>query len=313
MINYQNFLNYLRELVRLFHQQKDLRNKSKLAQKYHCMDISKDMFYQNDLHLIKPESITLEFAKKIRDKMRKEPTPSEQEQTTVPEKPAETTDETKPTKFKAGQIITNGRDILLIDHIVGDEMFIFFALMYVPESNCYIFQTPDLTVWTGNKNMKPASGPQVARLLGELRNQGYPYDIDQANGLFFVKRKVVDVYSGEMPEGFEPIRPIINSDPSPYRFVLENHCEVLNAHEHMLECKDKQSMMLKAVFNQIKQLHRDTKSIQTYCEFQLPRLCCAGTWITPNAIGFVKDDRNRCYWLAKEADILRLLAWIAYV
>ena len=69
MINYQEFLNYLRELILLFKRQGSLRRKKDLAEKFHCVDISKDLFYQKGLHMMDPDSLTLEFAKQLRDEM----------------------------------------------------------------------------------------------------------------------------------------------------------------------------------------------------------------------------------------------------
>lgn len=310
MINYQEFLNYLRELILLYKRQGSLRRKKDLAEKFHCVDISKDLFYQKGLHMMDPDSLTLEFAKQLRDEM------SEAKKKANPSKKLtkqEASVEEKPAKFRAGQVITNGKDIFLIDYIVGDHLYIFFVLMLEPTSKEYIFQTPDIDLWAGNEHLKPASGPQVARMLGELRKNDYPYEIDQANGLFFAKRKVVDLFSGGLPEGYQPIKAIPQSNPSPYRFALQNLYEVRNAPEEMLECKEKESMMLRAIYNQIRFINHDAKSIQTYCEFKLPRLCCSGSWITCNHIGFVKDDKNRCYWLAPQGDTLRLLAWLAYI
>ena len=79
----------------------------------------------------------------------------------------------------------------------------------------------------------------------------------------------------------------------------------------MTECYDTQ--MLNAVVRQVKTTFPDFDHIRELFLYDMPTLCCSEE-IKEYRVALVKDANNgTCYWLARDRDVLRLLAWVAYI
>jgi hypothetical protein len=181
--------------------------------------------------------------------------------------------------------------------------------------------------WLGNDQLRPAKGSEVARFLGALTRSGYEWTADNANGLFFVKprqqeRKPVEVFANELPDGCRTIYALPAVAPSPYRYALDVESPVDFAHDYMTDRRSTYPAQTNAILRQLRQAvgsdvaHGGFDSIRDYYEYTLPSLCSAYSdgSMREHTVALVKDSNNgTTYWLARDRDVLRLLAWVAYI
>jgi hypothetical protein len=181
--------------------------------------------------------------------------------------------------------------------------------------------------WLGNDQLRPAKGSEVARFLGALTRSGYEWTADNANGLFFVKprqqeRKPVEVFANELPDGCRTIYALPAVAPSPYRYALDVESPVDFAHDYMTDRRSTYPAQTNAILRQLRQAvgsdvaHGGFGSIRDYYEYTLPSLCSAYSdgSMREHTVALVKDSNNgTTYWLARDRDVLRLLAWVAYI
>ena len=181
--------------------------------------------------------------------------------------------------------------------------------------------------WLGDDQLRPAKGSEVARFLGALTRSGYEWTADNANGLFFVKprqqeRKPVEVFANELPDGCRTIYALPAVTPSPYRYALLVESPVDFANDYMTDRRSTYPAQTNAILRQMRQAvgsdvaHGGFDSIRDYYEYTLPSLCSAYSdgSMREHTVALVKDSNNgTTYWLARDRDVLRLLAWVAYI
>lgn len=127
------------------------------------------------------------------------------------------------------------------------------------------------------------------------------------------KQKAESVFGETLPGGYSGIKELPAVEGSPYRYALCPDPAIDNASEYMVSRKAQRSDVFDAVLKQINAINNSNDGIDEYLEFSVPTLCCA-EWLQEYTIAFVKVYNNgTCYWLSEDKDILRLLAWIAFI
>lgn len=232
--------------------------------------------------------------------------------------------------YRPGQMLyyrgTAGWAIVLVDKIYNDSISYHYELVtdkdgkeqliVFPFSNL----NPDKTIPLCDTTIRPAKGNEVARFLGALTRNGYEWTADNANGLFFVKQKQtrqqkpIEVFANDIPlsdysnTGIHSL-PAVST--SPFRFALGPLIPTDNGDDYMTRCHDTQ--MLNAVVRQVKSTFPDFDHIRELYLYDMPALCCSEE-IKEYRVALLKDDNNgTSYWLARDRDVLRLLAWVAYI
>ena len=94
------------------------------------------------------------------------------------------------------------------------------------------------------------------------------------------------------------------------------------AHDYMTDRRSTYPAQTNAILRQLRQAvgsdvaHGGFDSIRDYYEYTLPSLCSAYSdgSMREHTVALVKDSNNgTTYWLARDRDVLRLLAWVAYI
>ncbi len=227
----------------------------------------------------------------------------------------------KPTlpNYRVGQVLyhKSADELFLVSRLLDNDRF---AVNYCLSSPRYakqiVLDSEHQDFWLGNKDIRPAKGNEIARYLGALTQSGFDWEADNANGLFFVKKKKqqehVDVFANDLPEGFEGIFPLPAMQPSPYRFAMQVSGKVSNAADFMADRFSFSPSVTNAVLRQIQSFHK-VDGLKEYREYQLPTLCASDN-IKECTVGFVRVNFNDMpYWLARDRDVLRLLAWISFI
>lgn len=233
--------------------------------------------------------------------------------------------------YRPGQVIyRRGGMMHLVSRLLnGQDRFTWnYTLMRGEDGLEFILEENETSSsWLGNDQLRPAKGSEVARFLGALTRSGYEWTADNANGLFFVKprqqeRKPVEVFANELPDGCRTIYALPAVAPSPYRYALEVESPVDFAHGYMTDRRSTYPAQTNAILRQLRQAvgsdvaHGGFGSIRDYYEYTLPSLCSAYSdgSMREHTVALVKDSNNgTTYWLARDRDVLRLLAWVAYI
>lgn len=242
----------------------------------------------------------------------------EQPQRPVQQKPA----------YRVGQVAfhrgTVGWGLFLIDRVDYNSLGYHYTLVIDKDDK------EILSVWSENdigrsealceKSLRPAKGKEIARFLGALTRNGYIWEADNVNGTFAVKGKMVqrteqvEVFANDLPNGYHGIYALPAYSPSPYRFALRCVCCVDNAELFM--CHTSQPPVVQnAVLRQLEAIDngQGCDGIREYLEYDLPTLCCS-EGLREHRVAFVKVNNNgTSYWLARDRDVLRLLAWISFI
>lgn len=226
--------------------------------------------------------------------------------------------------YRPGQILaSNTGTLYLVSRLLDNDHYTwdYYLAPYKANPNQTIsVNTDKSSQWTGRDWIRPAKGNEVARFLGALTRSGYEWTADNANGLFFVKQKQpkqqkpVEVFANDIPlsdYGNTAIHSLPVVNPSPFRFALGPLIPTDNGGDFMTECYDTQ--ILNAVVRQVKTTFPDFDHIRELFLYDMPALCCSEE-IKEYRVALVKDDNNgTCYWLARDRDVLRLLAWISFI
>lgn len=232
----------------------------------------------------------------------------------------------KPTlpNYRIGQVLYHkaADELFLVSRLLDNDRFaVNYCLMSPKYARQVMFDSEYQTFWLGNENIRPAKGSEIARYLGALTQSGFEWEADNTNGLFTVKGKKmqrqdqsVEVFANDIPlhdysnTGIHSL-PVVS--PSPFRFALGPLIPIDNGGDMMTPCYDTQ--MLNAVVRQIKTAFPDFDHIRELFQYEMPALCCSED-IKEYRVALVKDDNNgTCYWLARDRDVLRLLAWISFI
>ena len=165
----------------------------------------------------------------------------------------------------------------------------------------------------------------MTRFVGALERDGYQWRFDNPNGLLIVtgrkadrQQKPVEVFANDLPDGYAGIHPLPALSPSPYRYALKVLSPVDFAHEYMTDRRAAYPALTNAILRQLKQAvgSGGFEAIGSYYEYTLPSLCSAygdGS-MREHTVALVKDTNNgTSYWLSRDRDVLRLLAWVAYI
>lgn len=253
--------------------------------------------------------------------------PAQQADVTMPYKQAQPTQRTgftdKLPLYRPGQVVaSNAGTLYLVSKLVDGEHFTweyYLAPFKTNPNQTISINTDNSSHWIGRDYLRAAKGNEIARFLGALTRSGFEWEADNTNGLFFVKgkkqeRKPVEVFANDIPlhdysnTGIHSL-PVVS--PSPFRFALGPLIPIDNGGDLMTPCYDTQ--MLNAVVCQVKTAFPDFDHIRELFQYEMPALCCSGD-IKEYRVALVKDDNNgTCYWLARDRDMLRLLAWVAYI
>ena len=227
--------------------------------------------------------------------------------------------------YRPGQILaSNTGTLYLVSRLLDNDHYTwdYYLAPYKANPNQTIsVNTDKSSQWTGRDWIRPAKGNEVARFLGALTRSGYEWTADNANGLFFVKQKQqqkeqkpVEVFANDIPlsdYSNTAIHSLPVVSPSPFRFALGPLIPTDNGGDFMTQCYDTQ--MLNAVVRQVKTTFPDFDHIRELFLYDMPTLCCSED-IKEYRVALVKDDNNgTSYWLARDRDVLRLLAWVAYI
>ena len=233
--------------------------------------------------------------------------------------------------YKPGQVLYHkgSGELFLVSRLLDHDRLTYRYTLGNPRySNQAIGDMAETTsFWLGNGQLRPAKGSEVARFLGALTRSGYEWTADNANGLFFVKprqqeRKPVEVFANELPDGCRTIYALPAVAPSPYRYALLVESPVDFAHDYMTDRRSTYPAQTNAILRQMRQAvgsdvaHGGFDSIRDYYEYTLPSLCSAYSdgSMREHTVALVKDSNNgTTYWLARDRDVLRLLAWVAYI
>lgn len=246
----------------------------------------------------------------------------------APEKPA------APAlpSYKPGWIVyRKGGMMHLVSRLLPNDRFTWnYTLMRGDDGREYIIEENELnSSWLGNDEVRRARGPETARFVGALERDGYTWRVDNPNGLFFVtgrkkarKPERVEVFASDLPEGCRAIHALPALAPSPYRYAMEVESPVDFAFEYMTDRKSASPAQTNAILRQLKQAvggdvaHGGFDAIRDYYEYAVPSLCSAygdGS-MKEYPVALVKDANNgTSYWLARDRDVLRLLAWVAFI
>ena len=233
--------------------------------------------------------------------------------------------------YRPGQVIyRRGGMMHLVSRLLnGQDRFTWnYTLTRGEDGQEFILEENEVSSsWLGDDQLRPAKGSEVARFLGALTRSGYEWTADNANGLFFVKprqqeRKPVEVFANELPDGCRTIYALPAVTPSPYRYALLVESPVDFAHDYMTDRRSTYPAQTNAILRQMRQAvgsdvaHGGFDSIRDYYEYTLPPLCSAYSdgSMREHTVALVKDSNNgTTYWLARDRDVLRLLAWVAYI
>lgn len=244
------------------------------------------------------------------------PKPQPVQQSEQPQKP------TLPN-YRVGQVLYHkaADELFLVSRLLDNDRFaVNYCLMSPRYAKQIVFDSEHQTFWLGNKDIRPAKGNEIARYLGALTQSGFEWEADNANGLFTVKGKKmqrqeqpVEVFANDLPNGYHGIYALPAYGPSPYRFALRCVCCVDNAEQFM--CHTSQPPVVQnAVLRQLEAINgQGCDGFCEYLEYDLPTLCCAEE-LREHRVAFVKVNSNgTSYWLARDRDVLRLLAWISFI
>lgn len=224
--------------------------------------------------------------------------------------------------YRPGQIVyRKGGMMHLVSRLVDQDRFTWEYELYLGEDGHeYINRNTGSSSWMGNADLRPAKGNEVARFLGALTRSGIEWTADNANGLFFVKQKQprqqkpVEVFANDLPNGYHGIYALPAYSPSPYRFALCCVSCVDNAQQFMAESQQP-PVVENAILRQLEAINQGQgcDGIREYLEYDLPTLCCTDD-VREHRVAFVKVNNNgTSYWLSRDRDVLRLLAWVAYI
>ena len=223
--------------------------------------------------------------------------------------------------YRPGQIVLHKEtgEMFLVSRLLDGDRFTYRYVLGSPKYAKQIVSDAEETgsFWMGNGAIRPAKGNEVARFLGALTRSGYEWTADNANGLFSVLPKKTDatkveVFANDLPEGFTSIFPLPAMQPSPYRFAMQVDGKVANAADFMADRFSTSPVLTNAVLRQIQSFHK-VDGLKEYREYQLPTLCCSDI-MKEHTVGFVRVSFNdMAYWLARDRDVLRLLAWISFI
>ena len=260
-------------------------------------------------------------------------------QTEVAVPPQQQTQRTEPPKpaYRVGQMAFHkgrtGWGLFLIDSVNYDSLGYHYSLVIDQTGKESLMVWPEGDIGRSEalceKSLRPAKGNEVARFLGALTRSGYRWKADNSNGLFYVigkekEAKPVEVFANDLPDGCKAIHVLPALQPSPYRYALEIEGPVDMTQQYMADRRAANPATTNAILRQMKQAigdvaHGGFDCIREYNEYTLPTLCCSdyeggGQGMREHTVAFVKDDNNgTSYWLARDRDVLRLLAWIAYI
>lgn len=141
-------------------------------------------------------------------------------------------------------------------------------------------------------------------------------DLDRMRhgGNAVIRQKAESVFNDSLPGGYYDIKSLRNEDGSPYRYALKTEAAIDNADEYMCSQLYRKPGTAEAIERQLSDAAGEKSlRIWEYMEFAMPTLGCAER-LSEYTIAFVKTDNNGdSFWLAEDKDILRLLAWIAFI
>lgn len=229
------------------------------------------------------------------------------------------------SRFREGQVVLRkaqtGSILLLIDKMYTDSFLWHYGLSLNDTEELLSFSDDKAHSCPLNATeIRPAKGNEVARFLGALTRSGYEWTADNANGLFFVKQKQpkeqkpVEAFANDLPNGYHGIYALPAYQPSPYRFALRCVPCVDNAQQYMAESQQP-PVVENAILRQLEAIDQGQgcDGIREYLEYDLPTVCCSEN-MREHRVAFVKVNNNgTSYWLARDRDVLRLLAWVAYI
>ena len=230
--------------------------------------------------------------------------------------------------YRVGQVLYWGRVpggmLMLVSQILADKNNLTWDYALSLPSQQMNRETEKLTrnetllqAYIGDPALRPAKGSEVARFLGALTREGYLWEADNANGLFTVKGKKqeqpVEVFVNDLPNGYHGIYALPAYGPSPYRFALRCVCAIDNAADFM-SYTNQPPVVQNAVLRQLEAINgQGCDGFSEYLEYDLPTLCCTEE-LHEHRVAFVKVNNNgTSYWLARDRDVLRLLAWISFI
>lgn len=247
--------------------------------------------------------------------------PTAATQPVKPAAPAATQQPALPL-YKPGWIVYRRGGIMhLVSRLLDGDRFTWnYTLTHGDDGQEYIIEENETSSsWMGNQELRRAKGPETARFVGALERDGYTWRIDNPNGLFFVtgrkadrERKSINVFASDLPDGYTALHPLPQTAPSDYRYAMETALPIDNAADYMTQRTTVYPALTNALLRQLLTVGLRGEGIATYMEYSLPTLCSSKT-ITEHTIGFVRTTAGRCFWLAKDRDVLRLLAWVTYI
>lgn len=340
MIDYHSFHNYLKELIELGQRDAELRGMSALARKHHCTALTKAQFYKMRLDKMKPSQLTPQLSRVIRDAIGQSEALnivrdtigtlndtyldggriSQGSDRNVQITVSQPMDDRKPVSrpaaaYRPGQILCDKStgELLLVSKLLPGNRFTY---RYITVDRQQIRETVERKSYAqGDGNIRLAKGNEVARFLGACTRGGYEWTVDNTRGLFEVKRKVADnrteVFASDLPAGYEGIYALPAIASSPYRFALRCKGDVTNASDYMSIRRRKD--INDAVQRQLDLIDgkESCEGISEHLEYDVPTLCCTEK-MREYRIAFVRTESGTAYWLARDRDVLRLMAWISF-
>lgn len=237
-------------------------------------------------------------------------------------------DQPKKPAYRVGQVAyhrgTVGWGLFLIDRVDYDSLGYHYTLVVDQHGKEILSVWPEGDIGRSEalceKSLRPAKGKEIARFLCALTREGYLWEADNVNGLFTVKGKIaqrteqaVEVFANDLPNGYRGIYALPAYGPSPYRFALRCVCVIDNAEQFM--CHTSQPPVVQnAVLRQLETINgQGCDGFSEYLEYDLPTLCCTEE-LREHRVAFVKvNSGGTSYWLARDRDVLRLLAWISFI
>lgn len=139
-------------------------------------------------------------------------------------------------------------------------------------------------------------------------------DLDRLRkGGSVVVKQAESVFGDSLPWGLK-MKELLTVKGSPYKYALCPDPAIDNAGDFSYMIKSRSTKEREdAIQKQIDAIYPNNEGICEFYEFMMPSICCT-EWIEQYNVAFVKAYNNgTSFWLAEDKDILRLLAWIAFI
>lgn len=156
---------------------------------------------------------------------------------------------------------------------------------------------------TNNQEIFDKNGMPKREYVDNIRKELIVIDKDR-----YIKRQEVAFFGNNMPGGYDSIVTLEPTLSMKWRYALPVQAAIDNATEYMLSCAISKFDALEELEHQL-----GIDYAAEYLEYQVPTLCCSEE-LGCYHIGFIKSCNNgSSFWLAENKDVLRLLAWTAYI